>query len=1221
MNLRHTLRALYLIIATALVLLGTSSRGVAQEGVKEAGNRSPEVQGHLKSAEDAHRRKDLKAAIDSAHRALELAKKALGVKHPETCRAAMTLVGYQCEKAKKDGDYRKVLNYAEGGRAFAKNIGAIEWERKWARYGLEVAQQEIRTGRLKPNEPAVVRAQVLMVEFEWSQSSDAYHRGDLQGAVEAARRAKGVVVASSMHANHPEAVRVELLLERTLAATALAANRLDEARSHAERTVKVARSSLPEGHPDRIHALVSLASIQFSLAPDAALILCKEAVDHSERNRDANAIMRIEALVIAAGILLGRGAEGEAAATQKLDEVGRSAGPGSPLILATQRYVALYVWTPMFQRAQEAVSHDEGVDTVAGRLRVDLDRSRTALRQAGFEDGWTALGAMWLAQFHWEHREVKATESVLDSLSGTVPNSKDLPAFLRAEYWNLRGLVETERSNYAQAREAFDRTLEICLGANLPAEEALALSNLGLLLLHQGDYPAAREKIEKAAAIYADRPAYRNDRNRPFTLTNLGLACDGGGDRKRAKECFSEALALALATKPTDSHAVYLCRNNLGGHEYRVGRWDEARGQFEEARRIADRSFNTKFHVAAVDVNLGWLALEQGQVKDAEDRFRAAHASFLAERGEEHPRTAEALGYLARVEARNGAVASARDHLEKSADLRQRHVKGLLQTSLSERDRLAVVQELRVHPESSSWPGLLDTYLELAPSLGVPTAGQYARVLAWKGVVARHAPPRVEELEADPGVREIARRRELLMKDLRDTSMSGATGRPGVKGAGALDRAKEDVSDLERELLRRSPRFRKAVDLPDPSPSEVADALPPRSALLDVVVIRGYRPRSSGDAQVKDVLRRYVGFLIRPGSPPIRIDLGDADPIDMEVVALHEALRQGPTKGADPDASAARLATIVRAPLLPHLNEIDLLIVAGDDLMHRLPLGVLPGRRPGTHWVDEMAFSSVTTAQSLVSRRRRAPLDVSGALIVGDVDYGTKTKAAGDGRASFSYPHLPGTATEARKVIGLFKGYFPDAPMDYLDRKAADPTRLRELLPRRRYAHLATHGFFDRRRESTASFGTFDVLSQLDSCLVLAGANAKISDAVLTAEEVGRLDLRGVDLITLSACESGLGHLSAGQGVIGLLGAIDRAGASAVISTLWHVDDEATQTLMFAFYGHLWAGDAKMGPAQALRAAQNDMIQRVVKSGDGSPLDHPHYWAAFVLGGNPAPPR
>jgi CHAT domain-containing protein len=279
--------------------------------------------------------------------------------------------------------------------------------------------------------------------------------------------------------------------------------------------------------------------------------------------------------------------------------------------------------------------------------------------------------------------------------------------------------------------------------------------------------------------------------------------------------------------------------------------------------------------------------------------------------------------------------------------------------------------------------------------------------------------------------------------------------------------------------------------------------------------------------------------------------------------------------------------------------------------------------------VDELAFAAVPSAQSLVERRRRVRPAGSGTLIVGGVDYGaaggTGQPAArggpSQGRLITRWPPLGETLNEARAVARVFAETHPGAVVDLLTGDRATREAVRERLAARRLVHLATHGRFDSGREPINAFGTLGVAAQFDSYVVLAGANRGGVDALLTAEEVSRLDLQGVDLVVLSACQSGLGHIRAGQGDVGLLGALDRAGAGAVLSTLWSVGDETTSALMQTFYRHLLgSAPGRKGPGWALRAAQRDMIQGMVVARDGGSFAHPRDWAAFVIGGDPAVP-
>ena len=100
-----------------------------------------------------------------------------------------------------------------------------------------------------------------------------------------------------------------------------------------------------------------------------------------------------------------------------------------------------------------------------------------------------------------------------------------------------------------------------------------------------------------------------------------------------------------------------------------------------------------------------------------------------------------------------------------------------------------------------------------------------------------------------------------------------------------------------------------------------------------------------------------------------------------------------------------------------------------------------------------------------------------------------------------------------------------------------------------------------------------------------------------------RLD---ADLVTLSACGTGLGKVLGGEGLLGLTRAFQYAGARSVLASLWSVSDESTGELMKRFYGYLKEGRSK---AEALRSAQLDLLRR-------SEYSHPFHWAGFQLVGD-----
>lgn len=181
--------------------------------------------------------------------------------------------------------------------------------------------------------------------------------------------------------------------------------------------------------------------------------------------------------------------------------------------------------------------------------------------------------------------------------------------------------------------------------------------------------------------------------------------------------------------------------------------------------------------------------------------------------------------------------------------------------------------------------------------------------------------------------------------------------------------------------------------------------------------------------------------------------------------------------------------------------------------------------------------------------------------------------------------------------------------------------------------HVATHGFFYNQNDKQSVDDTertfrdlnmrftSDEVQVLDedkmltkSGLIFAGADNVINgisipqgvdDGILYANEVSSLNLNSVDLLVLSACQSGLGSVAGSEGVFGLQRGFKLAGVHSIMMSLWKVDDDATQILMAEFYKNVVNGKDY---GKALSEAQNSL--RIIDDGK---YDSPHYWAAFVL--------
>jgi len=193
-------------------------------------------------------------------------------------------------------------------------------------------------------------------------------------------------------------------------------------------------------------------------------------------------------------------------------------------------------------------------------------------------------------------------------------------------------------------------------------------------------------------------------------------------------------------------------------------------------------------------------------------------------------------------------------------------------------------------------------------------------------------------------------------------------------------------------------------------------------------------------------------------------------------------------------------------------------------------------------------------------------------------------------RSGINFPPLPNTRIEVQKIGRLFP---PDRRKTYLGLNATEAAVKRERLSDYRKVHFATHALIDD--EIPARSG-----------VVLSLVNTGQEDGILRMPEIVNLELNA-DLVVLSACQTGLGKLIQGEGMVGLTRAFMYAGTPRVAVSLWEINDLATADFMQAFYRQMKTGQS---PGDALREAKLSMIRSNVPD-----YHQPYFWAPFVLAG------
>ncbi|NJK41781.1 MAG: CHAT domain-containing protein [Acaryochloridaceae cyanobacterium SU_2_1] len=363
-------------------------------------------------------------------------------------------------------------------------------------------------------------------------------------------------------------------------------------------------------------------------------------------------------------------------------------------------------------------------------------------------------------------------------------------------------------------------------------------------------------------------------------------------------------------------------------------------------------------------------------------------------------------------------------------------------------------------------------------------------------------------------------------------------------------------------------------------------------------------------------------------------DLGDAAALEQLVAQYRQLLTDeiSPKNLAKLKALGYQLNQKILAPIRSLVGQQTHLLVAPDGALNTIPLEALVDGQ-GRYLIESYSFSYLTSGRDLL-RLTLTPPQAQAPVIVANPNFqsadtpvatgsavrgGADTPRSAD-FATISTETLEGTAQEAQAL----KALLPQAQV--LTERQATEGRVKQLQAPQ-ILHIATHGFFLSDQDlpliksdplAALSNTPFQAASLqienplLRSGVVLAGAGQRQTqttgdDGILTALEVTGLNLWGTQLVVLSACETGLGEVTNGDGIQGLRRALTLAGAQAQVISLWNVDDKATKDLMVDYYTRLIK--QRQGRHQALRQAQLTMLKDKNRQ-------HPYYWASFIASGD-----
>lgn len=773
-------------------------------------------------------------------------------------------------------------------------------------------------------------------------------------------------------------------------------------------------------------------------------------------------------------------------------------------------------------------------------------------------------------------------DAELSNENSSLPKSAN---FLKPFALNGIGLVydtwadsDTASDYYKKALELF-RVRRIKQG-DTNTGEGDVLDNLGMLHAFLGDAAQARDYFREALAI---REQLKQPKPWGMTLSNLGYAYTLLGDNEAALKQLTLALAHSRNSGDRRFEAYTLIRTGMAYLALNQPR--KALDSYEQAVIIQqDPQFEDRRGLAITLDKMGEALAFTGEWSQALNKYEQALESWTAV-GDEQGRALSLYG-IGRVERDRQNLANARDRAEEA---------------------IRIVEKLRHRVNSRQlqmtyFAGKQDMY-----ALAIDVRMRLSEL-------AKSPAERAANMEAALSLSEHARARNLL--DL-------LTQTPRLRSLGE----KDNGATVERTLTSQI-REQELLEAKPLTPQEIQQLLDDDTLLLQY---------SLGDerSHLWTITRNAINHHFLPS----RAEVEDTAEEFRNALTAYEAKRPGESdkeylarwrKAFNPDEYgriAVKLSGIVLGPVRSQLGNKRLVIVA-DGRLQYIPFEALtvsetivaaPRQLPTLLSTNEIVYEPSASTLALLRAAHRPSASKTVAVIADPVftkdgagkvtvpnapDVSSSAQASrerltrslrdiGETGESVTLPRLEYSLREANAITSVApRGSW----MKAVGFKANRATVTSPILKQFNIVHFATHGILNDRNPELSGI----VLSMVNE-------RGQVQDGFLTLRDIYKLDLP-VHLVVLSACQTGVGRLVRGEGLIGLTRGFMYAGAQSVVVSLWRVDDKATAELMKRFYQHM-LGKNKLSAAAALRQAQLEMQSQ--KDWHDS-----YYWAGFVLQGD-----
>lgn len=750
-----------------------------------------------------------------------------------------------------------------------------------------------------------------------------------------------------------------------------------------------------------------------------------------------------------------------------------------------------------------------------------------------------------------------------------------------ASTYNNLALIERDLGNYGEAEEYLERALSLIRGRRNAEklDRAIIQNNQAMLYQEIGQYGRALKTMDDALTLAEKHIKKKGDDYSKLQINKALIF--------KSQKQYDDAETLLLELKRSKELRLGKRHQDYADIESLLAAVYMGRGKTEQVEPLLTHAleiYKNKFsesHPAYTSTLrlLGQFYFMNDEYEQAWLKSKEVFQLVATNFGNQHPDYQQIQEDLAVIAWNQNQMDTAFHYFHASNDLKLEQLNKFF-PALSENEKSKLWAKLR--------PSFVKFYA-FASEQGSPKAIEemYDIQLAIKGILlSSTSKMRQKILNSDDDAlrndylewtylkEELATYYTLSKQDLVEQGIN-------------LDSIEGAANAIEKRMSLKSNDFAEASKLTSVNSRSLSSTLGPEEAAVEIIRFPAFKK------QFTEEVKYAVLVLDKTGIRHVVLENG---------VAMESKLASLYRRSIEFKVEDNRSYSNFWEPVAPLVTNKKTIYLSMDGIYNQINLNTLL-LSDGTYLGDETLLISVSSTRDIAKISQTSKLNGK-LLMFGFPDYGGTGKVAA----------LPGTKIELEEInnIARIKGIQTE---QYLQAQANE-AKFKTATTNPGVLHIATHGFFlnDLSESKEVVYGVEISKAKenplLRSGLMLADAENTITNAkevsnanngILTAYEAMTLDLDQTKMVVLSACETGLGEIQAGEGVYGLQRAFQIAGAETIIMSLWKVNDDATQKLMTHFYDEwLTTGDK----FTAFKNAQLAIREQYAA---------PYYWGAFVM--------